>query len=93
MANKIIENKTIEDAIKAINPEAGWVSNPADDADGITWAEGTAPISKADLEAKKAELQVAEDAAVAQEAIDKANANQKLLDLGLTQAEVDAFKK
>ena len=86
-------NKTIEDAIKAINPDAAWSSTPADDADGITWIEGTTPISKADLEAKKAELQVAEDAAVAQEATDKANANQKLLDLGLSQAEVDAFKK
>jgi len=55
-------NKTIEDAIKAINPEAAWVSTPADDADGITWEEGTAPISKADLEAKKAELQAEYDA-------------------------------
>ena len=55
-------NKTIEDAIKAINPEASWVSTPADDADGITWTLGTAPISKADLEAKKAELQAEYDA-------------------------------
>jgi hypothetical protein len=31
--------------------------------------------------------------AATQLATDKANANQKLLDLGLTQAEVDAFKK
>jgi hypothetical protein len=53
---------TIEDAIKAINPKAAWVSTPADDADGITWVEGTAPISKADLEAKKAELQAEYDA-------------------------------
>ena len=35
----------------------------------------------------------AEDAAVAQLATDKSNANQKLLDLGLTQAEVDALTK
>ena len=35
----------------------------------------------------------ARDDAIAQEATDKANANQKLLDLGLSQAEVDAFKK
>jgi len=35
----------------------------------------------------------ARDDAIAQDATDKANANQKLLDLGLTQAEVDAFKK
>ena len=84
---------TIEQALLAINPNAKWASTPADDADGITWLEGTTPISKADLEAKKAELTAAEDARVAQEATDKANANQKLLDLGLTQAEVDAFKK
>ena len=55
-------NKTIEDAIKAINPEAAWVSTPADDADGITWTLGTTPIPKADLETKKAELQAIEDA-------------------------------
>ena len=73
-------NKTIEDAIKAIYPEAAWVSTPADDADGITWTLGTAPISKSDLEAKKVELLVAEDAAVAQKATDKTNGNQKLLD-------------
>ena len=33
------------------------------------------------------------DDAVAQEATDKASGNQKLLDLGLTQAEVDAITK
>ena len=84
---------TIEEALLAINPNAKWASTPADDADGITWLEGTTPISKADLEAKKAELTAAEEAAEAQKATDKASANQKLLDLGLSQAEVDAFKK
>ena len=34
-----------------------------------------------------------EDARVAQEATDKTNGNQKLLDLGLTQAEVDVITK
>ena len=87
--NKIY--KTIEDAALAINPSAQLTSTPADDADGITWLDGTAPISKSDLEAKKVELQAAEDAAVAQKATDKTNGNQKLLDLGLTQAEVDAI--
>ena len=87
--NKIY--KTIEDAALAINPSAQLTSTPADDADGITWLDGTAPISKSDLEAKKVELQAAEDAAVAQKATDKTNGNQKLLDLGLTQAEVDAL--
>ena len=35
----------------------------------------------------------AEETAYAQEATDKASGNQKLLDLGLTQAEVDAITK
>ena len=42
---------------------------------------------EAQAEAEK----TAEDARVAQKAIDKTNGNQKLLDLGLTQAEVDAL--
>ena len=69
--NKI--SKTIEDAALAINPLAQFTSTPADDADGITWLDGTAPISKSDLEAKKVELQAAEDVAVAQKATDKTN--------------------
>ena len=40
---------TIEDAALAINPSAKLKSSPADDADGITWLDGTAPISKADF--------------------------------------------
>ena len=53
---------TIEDAIIAINPSAQFTSCPTDDADGITWLDGTTPISKEDLEAKKAELQAEYDA-------------------------------
>ena len=53
---------TIEDAIIAINPSAQFTSCPTDDADGITWLDETTPISKADLEAKKAELQADYDA-------------------------------
>ena len=53
---------TIEDAILAINPLAQFTSLPADDADGITWLAGTTPISKEDLETKKAELQADYDA-------------------------------
>jgi len=44
----------------------------------------------AHLEALKVEKQTAVDAA-AQKETDKTNGNQKLLDLGLTQAEVDAL--
>ena len=83
---------TIEDAIKAINPDAHFRTKPANSTAGITW-ENCEPISAEDLEAKKIELQTAEDEAVAQLAIDKASGNQKLLDLGLTQAEVDAITK
>ena len=83
----------IEDAIVAINPSAQFTSSPADDADGITWLNGTAPISKSDLETKKAELQAAEDAAVAQEEADKANAVSKLEALGLSSSEIDAISK
>jgi len=78
------------DAIFAINPNAMCIV-PRNDIDRIIWTEGTAPIAKADIEAKIVELQAVEDARVAQEEADKTNGNQKLLDLGLTQAEVDAL--
>jgi len=84
----------IEEAVLAINPDAAFSCSPADNKyEHIVWRDGTSPISKADVEAKMVELEEAKTNAEAQEATDKANANQKLLDLGLTQAEVDAFKK
>jgi hypothetical protein len=84
----------IEQAVLAINPDAAFSCSPADNKyENIIWDNGTTPISKADVEAKMVELEEAKTNAEAQEATDKANANQKLLDLGLTQAEVDAFKK
>ena len=43
-------------AILAINPNAK-VSVNAEDLDQITWLNGTAVISKADIQAKQAELQ------------------------------------
>ena len=43
-------------AIKAINPNAK-VSVNAEDFEQITWLNGTAVISKADIQAKQAELQ------------------------------------
>ena len=48
-------------AIKAINPSAE-VSVNAEDINQITWHNGTAVISKADIQAKQAELQTAYDA-------------------------------
>jgi len=48
-------------AILAINPNAK-VSVNAEDFEQITWLNGTAVISKADIQAKQAELQTAYDA-------------------------------
>ena len=85
--------KNICDAIFAINPTAIFKIDGEQIYENIEWQDGTTPIAKADVDAKLVEVQAAEDAAVTQLATDKANANQKLLDLGLSQAEVDAFKK
>ena len=48
-------------AILAINPNA-QVSVNAEDINQITWNGWTTPISKADIQAKQAELQAAYDA-------------------------------
>jgi hypothetical protein len=48
-------------AILAINPSAE-VSVNAEDFEQITWHNGTAVISKADIQAKQAELQTEYDA-------------------------------
>ena len=48
-------------AIRAINPDAK-VSINAEDLDQITWHDGTAVISKSDIQAKQAELKTAYDA-------------------------------
>ena len=48
-------------------------------------------IHRTQLQADEIALKEARDAAAAQKATDKAAGNQKLLDLGLTQAEVDAL--
>jgi hypothetical protein len=51
----------IATAILAINPDA-QVSVNAEDFEQITWHNGTAVISKADIQAKQAELQTEYDA-------------------------------
>ena len=79
-------NKSIEDAIIAINPDAVFRNSTPNDTSGITWIAGTAPIAAETLEAKKAELQAAEDAKS-----DRVKAEEKLIALGLTQAEVDTI--
>jgi len=79
----------IEKAILKINSNAKFTLN-ANDLDQITWLEGTTPISKADIEAKMAELPTAEEEA-AQKETDKSSGKQKLKDLGLTDAEIKAL--
>jgi len=79
----------IEKTILLINPNAKFSVN-ADDLDQITWLEGTTPISKADIEAKMAELPTAEEE-VAQKETDAASGKQKLKDLGLSDAEIKAL--
>ena len=64
-------------AILEINPNAQYTIT-----DGvIEWLDETTPISDADIQAKITELNTAEVNEENQKATDKANGNQKLLDL------------
>ena len=79
----------IIEAILKINPNAKVVITD-NDINQIEWLEGTTPISKADIEAKIAELPTAEEEA-AQKETEKTSGKQKLKDLGLTDAEIKAL--
>ena len=80
----------IAKAIKSINSNAEF-SILENDVNQITWLNGTTPISVADIEAQ---LPIVEQE-IANEEQAKVNAkvsgNQKLLDLGLSQAEATAL--
>jgi hypothetical protein len=78
-------------AIKSINPnwEGSIIGNTEEEL-VIDW-NGHAEISVADIKAKITEMETAEANKENQKATDKANGNQKLLDLGLTQAEATAL--
>ena len=81
----------IIDAILKINPNAVVTVRGTDiNTCEIEWLEGTTPISKADIEAKMAELPTDEEEA-AQTETDKSSGKQKLKDLGLTDAEIKAL--
>ena len=73
----MIISKKVVKAILEINPSAEVTVNN-DDVDQITWLNGTTPISKADIEAKMAELPTAEEEATAKENL-KASAKAKLI--------------
>jgi hypothetical protein len=77
----------IIEAILKINPNA--IVNVINTCE-IEWLEGTTPISKADIEAKMAELPTAEEETTQTET-EKASGKQKLKDLGLTDAEIKAL--
>ena len=76
-------------AILKINPNAE-VTVRGEDINTIEWHNGTTPISKADIEAKMAELPTLEEEA-AQIETEKTSGKQKLKDLGLTDAEIKAL--
>jgi len=81
----------IIEAIKKINPNAEVTVRGNDiNTCEIEWHNGTTPISKADIEAKMAELPTAEEEATQTET-DAASGKQKLKDLGLTDAEIKAL--
>jgi len=81
----------IIEAILKINPNAVVTVRGEDiNTCEIEWLEGTTPISKADIEAKMAELPTIEEEA-AQKETEKASGKQKLKDLGLTDAEIKAL--
>ena len=81
----------ITQAILKINPSAE-VTVKGDDINTceIEWYNGTTPISKADIEAKMAELPTEEEEATQKET-DAASGKQKLKDLGLNDAEIKAL--
>lgn len=79
----------IAKAIKAINPDAEF-KYMGDDINTLEWLNDTTPISKADIETKMAEMPSDEEDIQAKETA-QATGNQKLLDLGLTQAEATAL--
>lgn len=66
-----------------------------DDGDGTyiaEWKSDQAQPTGAEIEAAHSEWVTAREAEAAQKAADKESANQKLRDLGLTDAEIEAFK-
>ena len=83
----------IIEAILKINPNAKATVKGTDiDTCEIEWHENTTPISKEDI---KAQIPTVE-AEIEQEKLDKEQANQSAIDklkaLGLTDAEIEAFR-
>ncbi len=71
-------------AIKKINSNAEF---EASNVDNIIWKNGTTPISKSDIEAQYATVETEEE----NKTNKKATGKQKLKDLGLDDAEINAL--
>ena len=81
---------TVLDAILKIDPNAEVTVN-GNDVNSIEWLNGTTPIPVADIQAQIPIVE-AEIEQEKQDAINKKiSGKQKLLDLGLTEAEVKAL--
>jgi hypothetical protein len=78
-------------AISAINPNwSGTISGNTESELVIDW-NGQAEISVADIQAKITEIEITEQQVQAQKKADALAGNNKLLELGLTQAQVTAM--
>ena len=83
-------NDTVIKAILKINPNAE-ASVSGNDINTVQWHNGTTPISKADIEAKMAELPTEEEERTARENL-KASAKAKLIaGQPLTEEEADTI--
>ena len=79
-------------AIQKINPNAEVVVRGSDlDTCTIEWLDGTAEISKADIQAKIIELEIEIANAETNAETKKASGKQKLLDLGLSEEEIKSL--
>tara|TARA_R110002020_G_scaffold385183_1_gene596143 strand:+ start:523 stop:768 length:246 start_codon:yes stop_codon:yes gene_type:complete len=81
-----------------MNHQAIYNTHPTvvsiDDGEGAKDANGNSvAIDQSLVDAEAARLKEAHDAKVAQKAVDKESGNQKLRDLGLTDAEIEAITR
>ena len=92
MLNEKSRYSDISSAILRLDPNAE-VTVENNDITKITWLDDNPnSITEKQITDKQAELETEYDNNKAKEATDKANANQKLKDLGLTDDEIKAIK-
>jgi len=88
--------KTVADAIKELNPDAVFnTSSPSLESDvkdtTITWLEDTPKISNTKIQNKLNALREQEITEQENKETKKTSGRQKLVDLGLTEEEIDAL--